>query len=111
MNQQKIKWACPGCGAPPHKCGKGECESTIQFDGSCEGFVCECACDTAKDHGKTFADPCRDAHCYHCGWGGTFPKKPKGLQPWEKQALDAGWAPPKKRAVELGMVVGKKGGT
>jgi hypothetical protein len=29
------------------------------------------------------------------------PVRPKGLQPWEKKALDAGWTPPPSRAKEL----------
>jgi hypothetical protein len=65
--------------------------------------VCECwdERDESDTHGETFADPCTNANCYCCGWRGTVPPKPKGLQAWERKALDAGWTPPEKRAKEL----------
>lgn len=67
------------------------------------GFICDCEEDTGPDHGMTLSDTCPTATCYHCGWSGTFPPKPKGLQAWEKKALDAGWTMPEARAKELGV--------
>ncbi len=98
-----IKWACPKCGAEANEHGKGGLEKCQSNSHSCMGFICECEEETDEAHGTTFDDPCREANCYHCGWGGTFPIKPKGLQAWEKKALDAGWTPPAKRAKELGL--------
>ena len=97
------KWACPGCGAKPGKHGKGECRRIrgSAFSETCTGFVCECDDDSDdKNHG-TLASPCCNAHCYHCAFDGTFPKPPKGLQAWEKKALEAGWVMPAKRKKEL----------
>lgn len=102
----KIEWACPKCGAKANTHGKGgseKCEDRLSRNGQgCSGFVCECA-DEEGVHGESFTAPCTCATCYHCGWGGTFPKRPKGLQPWERKALEAGWAPPIKRKKELGI--------
>jgi hypothetical protein len=100
----QIRWACPECNAGFGGHGKGDCSS--QRNVRCEGFICDC--DTSggagNGHGTTFENPCKAAHCCHCGWDGEFPKKPKGLQAWEKKALDAGWTPSPARARELGMV-------
>lgn len=97
-----MKWACPKCGAVANEHGKGECQDEQGHTG-CLGFICECEGDQANDHGESFSDPCKYANCYHCGWGGTFPKKPNGLATWEKKALDAGWKMPEARAKELGL--------
>jgi hypothetical protein len=106
-----LEFRCPKCGAPPHKHGKGGAEKcqerTVASD--CEGLICECdsedePCSGEDDHGTSFANPCRNANCYHCGWGGTIPAKPKGLEAWEKKALAAGWTPPEARKKELGLV-------
>lgn len=96
----RFKWACPQCGALPNQHGKGECESRGLGGDTCGGFICECMRDT-PDHGETLTDQCTEAYCYHCHWGGVFPQKPKGLQAWEKKAIDAGWTPPEKRRKEL----------
>lgn len=89
----RIPWGCPKCGAGASGHGKGPCRSrTVAI---CEGFICECEGDQESTHGESLADPCRAANCYHCGWGpGKFPKAPRGLAPWEKKALSAGWTPP-----------------
>lgn len=58
------------------------------------GFICDCPTTTSDEHGSTMAERCPEANCYHCGWSGTFPPTPKGLVPWEKKALEAGWTPP-----------------
>lgn len=51
------------------------------------GFICECPEDwehqQTPDHG-TIKEPCENAICYHCGWGGTFPSKTK--KPLSKKA-------------------------
>lgn len=102
MSELKFEWKCPKCDAPPNKHGKGGREEcAVRTSDGCMGFICECEEDTGKEHGTTLSDPCQAANCYHCGWGGTFPVKPKGLQTWEKKALEAGWTPPAKRAAEL----------
>jgi hypothetical protein len=96
----KVRWACPNCGAGANKHGRGKtdvCDRSL----TCSGLICECDGDVANDHGTTFADPCTEANCYHCGWGGTLPQKPKNVTPWEERALKAGWTPPAKRAKEL----------
>jgi hypothetical protein len=104
-----IKWRCPNCGADADKHGKGgttTCRSQGGTSDGCAGLLCECDSDVfpdseKKNHGTDLANPCTNAYCYHCHWGGTLPVKPKGLQPWEKKALEAGWTPPVKRAKEL----------
>jgi len=104
-------WACPDCGAKHQTHGKGDyCKLNAPGHLSCDGLVCECweegvdeGVSGAPDHGISFANPCVNANCYHCGWGGRLPVRPKGLQPWEKKALEAGWAPPAKRKKELGI--------
>jgi hypothetical protein len=98
----KIEFKCPKCGASPNGCPKKPKISCMSH-GSCLGFICECTKE-GPEHGASFTDVCREANCYHCGWGGTFPVKPKGLQAWEKKALDAGWSPPDARSKELGLV-------
>lgn len=98
----KYAWKCPNCDAPWGRHGKGECECGAVSTELCDGLVCECKQYQRKQgHGTTLPDPCTDANCYHCGWSGRMPQLPKGLQAWERKALDAGWTPPKKRAVEL----------
>lgn len=108
----KIEWKCPACGAHAGKHGKGgkdKCEDRHATDGSpCQGFICECVSEE-DDHGETFTTVCPDANCYHCGWAGSFPVKPKKLAPWEKKALEAGWAPPTRRAKELGLSTTSEG--
>jgi hypothetical protein len=100
----RFKWACPKCGAGAgaHGTKPGELCDGDENGPACQGLICECEEDCAEDHGETFDDPCKSASCYHCGWGGTVPKKPKGLQAWEKTALAAGWSPPAARAKEIG---------
>lgn len=105
MSKIAIPFQCPKCGAKPQKHGSGACQDNPN---DCEGFICECGdyldnlvAVEKEDHGETFSNPCHFAHCYHCGWGGTFPKKPKGLLPWEKKALEAGWTPSEARKKEL----------
>lgn len=112
----RVEWACPKCGAKANEHGKGgagRCRDTLDDSAqACRGFLCQCedagiddADTAAEDHGCTFANPCTNAVCYHCEFGmengGRFPVRPKGLQAWEQKALDAGWAPPAKRAAEL----------
>lgn len=100
----RAKWVCPKCGAGAHEHGKGGREKCLSNHSLCDGFVCECDAEyDDPDHGATFEKPCRAANCYHCGWGGVFPPKPKGMQAWEKKALDAGWMPPDARRKELGL--------
>lgn len=104
-----IEFKCPKCGAPPHQHGSGGDDKCIaRASGGCEGLICDCdpeylPASNDPDHGTSFANPCTEANCYHCGWGGTVPRKPKGLQAWEKKALDAGWSPPEARRSELGL--------
>ena len=91
----KVEWKCPSCGAPPNEHGKGgvnECDTGSSNE--CSGFICDCSVDE-KEHGESQDKPCLEALCYHCGWGGRFPPLPKKLKPYEKQALAAGWTPPK----------------
>ena len=65
-------WKCPKCGAPNDGHGKGECQD--KFGGRmCQGLICECEVDSdSPDHG-TAKEPCKEAVCYHCGWGGELP--------------------------------------
>lgn len=84
----KFEFKCP-------KCGKGPALDLHERD----GLLCGCDPHDHPDsekalHGETLQNPCRNANCDNCGWGGTFPKAPKGLLPWEKKALAAGWTPP-----------------
>jgi hypothetical protein len=105
----KVKWACPKCGADANGHGRGGYEKCLEHRGfrrgedtdSCNGFLCECDGDTGEHHGESFDDPCYEARCHHCGFIGTFPVKPKGLLPWEKKALEAGWGMPTARKKEL----------
>lgn len=92
-----TKWKCPKCGAAWNKHGKGVCLQR----GTCEGLVCECEEDEpSKLHGETAEDPCPEATCYHCGWGGMMPYTPeedmKSWPAWAKTAVENGWVPPKK---------------
>lgn len=88
-------WRCPQCKAPTHKHGSGEC---LARGTDCEGLICECYVETnAKTHGYSDDDPCPNAACYHCGWGGTVPPPPfdpAKLKGWAKTAWAAGWRPP-----------------
>lgn len=106
----KFVWKCPKCEAPCNGHGKGGQETCTDRmsgrNGACMGLICECDGDQCPaslepDHGHVLSNPCEEALCYHCGWGGTYPKAPKGLQAWEKKALAAGWVPPSERAKEL----------
>lgn len=98
MTTSKVPWKCPECGALAHAHGKGGAD-VCEFDqGSrdCAGFVCECPNDEEEDgHGDSWATPCHNANCYHCGWAGVFPKKPGKMPGWADTALKAGWKPPK----------------
>jgi len=93
-----AEWKCPECDAPAHKHGRGGKTKCVSDDDllNCEGLVCECDVDDDidGDHGLSQNDPCENAVCYHCGWGGRLPPKPKKMAPWEKKALEAGWKPP-----------------
>jgi hypothetical protein len=93
---KRIRWACPKCGANADRHGKGVCLNSEP--GACAGFLCECDDPyTALAHGESHDDPCENAYCYHCGWGGTFPVPlfdPKKLTGWAKTALANGWKPP-----------------
>lgn len=80
----KIKWACPVCGADEHQN---------------QGFFCECDANHSQDddHGQTYAKACIEAICYNCGWSGEFPQMPwdkKDLPQWAQTALNQGWSPP-----------------
>lgn len=109
----KIEWKCPKCDAPHNKHGKGGKEQCHDVNSrttamGCQGFYCDCdfdfdCFDDETDHGMSFDKMCSNAVCDHCGWGGAFPVKPKGVAKWEKQALEAGWDPPAARAKELGI--------
>lgn len=102
----KIKWACPKCGADANKHGKGgreKCKDRHGSNDACNGLLCECDAEENDTHGESFETPCTNAVCHHCGWEGTFPAKPKGLQAWEKRALEAGWTPPEARKKDLGL--------
>ncbi len=96
-----MKFECPKCGAVPHRHGRGFCRAR---DSTCDGLICECYEDERselEDHGRSLGNSCPTAVCLHCGWSGTVPKKPKGLQAWEKKALEAGWIMPAARKKEL----------
>lgn len=103
----KVPWACPKCGADANEHGKGgedKCFHTTlhgRAAGACMGFICDCDGESGPDHGESYDDPCPEARCYHCDWNGTFPKPLKGLQAWEKKALEAGWSMPAERSAEL----------
>jgi len=99
----RYPWKCPKCNAPANGHGEGgrdECQAR-PYGGPCGGFLCECDDDGTDGHGESLAHQCTDAHCYHCGWQGTYPKPPNGLQAWEKKALAEGWTMPAKREEEL----------
>lgn len=102
-------WRCPKCNAPAHGHGKTVSHVCDGEGSTCEGMICECELDTGPSHGKP-EDPCPNATCYHCGWGGQLPSKavvaqwkrdeaakkidPKTLTGWAKEAWTAGWRPP-----------------
>lgn len=97
----RYKWECPKCGAKDNAHGRGE-TAVCDRSGTCGGLLCECDIVAPLPmHGEVLDDPCEEANCYHCGWGGRLPALPKKLAPWEKKALEAGWAPPPARAKEL----------
>lgn len=91
---RSVKWACPKCGSNQdgHDSAKNP-DSCDRGRASCLGFICECD-EVSETHGEAYATPCLEARCYHCEWVGKFPVPPKGLAPWEKKALAAGWTPP-----------------
>lgn len=97
-----VPFKCPRCGAPPHKHGKGGSEN-CKYGGTgkeCEGLICECdpqdyPASEKADHGMCHDNACPEANCYHCGFGGTVPEMPKKMPAWTKEALKAGWVPPK----------------
>lgn len=94
-----MTWKCPKCEteACPEVCPDPEkCHTRVSSDSHrCEGLICECDGDTLEGHGDSFNDVCTNANCYHCGWGGQMPPKPKKILQWEKKALESGWTPPK----------------
>lgn len=98
--EETFKWECPQCGAVAGKHGNGGKSKCISTTAGCDGLICECDPRdlgndySAKDHGVSHSNPCQNASCYHCGWGGRLPPVPKKMQPWEKKAMDAGWTPP-----------------
>jgi len=65
----------------------------------CMGLICECPEGDIDDAHGTLVEPCKNAACYHCGWGGSFPAPTKGLQAWERRAMAAGWTPPPDHAI------------
>lgn len=73
-----MAWRCPRCNAPAHGHGKGGQDKCLAATAGaslvrgCEGLICECDGVVGKSHG-TAKDPCPNAACYHCGWGGTVP--------------------------------------
>lgn len=88
-----VAWACPKCGATEKSEDQFVCE--CDEDAACRVDPIASKKIAAKDHGVSHANPCRSANCYACGWGGTFPPRPRGLPSWARKALDAGWTPPK----------------
>lgn len=83
-------WKCPKCSAPANGCGKGgQCRG-----GACLGLLCECPSGGGGSKHGTESDPCPNANCYHCEWGGVFPPPKFKLKGWAKTAWDAGWRPP-----------------
>lgn len=96
-------WKCPKCGAAPEEHGKGGKEKCVWAPHSdiCLGFICHCDDDGTSGHGESLANRCPAAVCHHCDWYGKFPVIPRGLQPWEKKALEAGWVMPEARKKEL----------
>jgi len=106
------EFKCPKCEALSNQHGKGGAERcrenlrSMSYGPDCLGLICECGVEDCPrseedDHGIALSNPCEGAHCYHCGWEGTVPVKPKGLLPWEKKALEAGWTMPAARQKEL----------
>ncbi len=97
------RWKCPRCGSTPNEHGKGGADACVDSRGrkNCMGFLCECDEISLEDHGESVARACKNAVCYHCGWGtngkkkeGTFPLPERKLEAWEKKAIAAGWIPP-----------------
>lgn len=93
-----IPFVCPRCKAKPNAHGTvgryAKSEHSWRREDYCEGVLCECEFDTGDGHGESFADPCQNAYCHCCGWGGRLPTMPRKALPWEKKALEAGWTPP-----------------
>lgn len=98
-----IDWKCPKCGVTETGCEGKDIKKRCMNNSvaNCMGFICECDWDGDDDEHGTHKDPCPEANCYHCGWGGKFPIGPAGIMDWEQKALDAGWKPPAKRKKEL----------
>jgi hypothetical protein len=97
----KTPWACPNCGAGANERGRADARPMNGMDrearehtGSCDGLLCDCADEGTRGHGESFENPCLEANCYYCGWGGSMPVRPKKLPAWAKKALDAGFNPP-----------------
>lgn len=94
----RIPYACLRCKSKPNKHGTVPRYAKTEHGNRkdyCEGVLCQCpGDDVLETHGETFENPCLEAHCGCCGWGGRLPPLPKKMLPWERKALDAGWAPP-----------------
>ena len=104
FHEKCHEWRCPKCRTTVELCGDPhKAIHAHPRDSMCGGFICECDDEGGTQHGEVLSDPCTEAHCYHCGWIGTFPAPPKGMQAWEKKAFEAGWTPPNERALELGL--------
>lgn len=88
----RAEWKCPKCGAGAGDHGRGECVTDRGM--GCEGLICECDDHGSKDHGEHPNNPCPNANCYHCGWGGTLPVPEYKFKGWAKKAWEAGWRPP-----------------
>ena len=71
---ERVKWACPRCGAEPSTHGKGGADACKSMGATCMGFICECDEDQlTSTHGEMKAEPCLNAVCYHCDWSGKMP--------------------------------------
>lgn len=101
-------WHCPKCNAPANDHGKGGREKCKERTTFCDGLICQCDEEDSDAHG-TPAEPCPDAYCHHCEWGGQVPGRqavaaykaeqridPKKLRGWAATAWEAGWRPPAK---------------
>lgn len=110
--KEDPKWACPKCGAGAGEHGRKP-TALCSSHKECGGLICECDVEDEgpqvedDDHGM-YANPCKYANCYHCGWGGQFPApaavrkwkaaqkiNPSTLTGWQKEAWEAGWRPQK----------------
>ena len=102
VSEERFKWQCPKCGAEPHKHGRGGQAACLAEASECEGFICECemtedySSSELPDHGHVRSNPCENANCFHCGYGGAFPPPPpKSWPKWAQTALKEHWSPPK----------------